>query len=687
MYAVSEAYKTQMKKAVQTRKLRGLINDVLPFTDDDILQGSFRITNQIMDTSSFGYGGVYVGELHLTFVTQRVYDRKNWRGKRLYIEDGLYIDSEDDYEYVPLGHFKVVEANYTIWGLEIKAYDLMTKFDKPFGGIQNAGTPYELASLACIAAGVPMKQTQEEFEAVAALPSGTLVVSNEGIETWRDYLSYLCQACNMYCTMARDGSLDFRKIMPAQDSLVDTPTDTIGLNNRFDDGSFSDFITEYTGITATFTHGREEVTMMYGTDEGVVIDFGANPLLQEAVDDEGAEALATITQQVSDTADAISDIESQISTLEDQIADVEEQIEEHPEDKVLKKLLERLKNELKDAKKAKETLSDYYTELVETKDRIEQQVEAQAIDSIGIRLNYLAVDLQSIQYSPATVSMLGDPAYDLGDVLRFEAGIAGGMSDVCIMRYDYAFNSRYSVETFGDNPVNNGAKSKDAKSAATKDKGADTANIINFAEYINAGPYDLQAITEDQRIALVHFAVSEDSAVEEWIEIKLEAQGGAHVKLHYYFDGEELEEYEVEETFSAAAVSAYFNDDELVINTSSGGEDGTFHTVNYHWHLPQVSKGSYHTWEVRMDVLEGDVSISTGDIHCVLWAQSMLAEGQFLGLIEASDEVPFLKFTNPKLFGVFSEAVSVKASSHEDNRITEDGDSRVTEDGNQRITE
>lgn len=686
MYAVSNAYKAQMRKNVQQRKLRGTINEVVAFTDDDILQGSFTLTNQCMDTSSFGYGGVYVAELHLTFISERVYDRKNWKGKRLFIEDGLFIDSEDDYEYIPLGHFLVAEANYTVWGLEIKAYDYMTKFDQDFTGVQTHGKPYGLASLACVTCGVPMAQTEEEFNLVAALPDNELKVT-DGIETWRDYLSFLCQACNMYCTMERDGSLSFRKIMPATNSLVDTPTDEIGLDRRFDDGVVSDFTTSYTGIKATFASEEETTEEVYGNTKGVVVDIGVNPFLQQISDQSVSDMIDKLNADISSTETAIEDIDDEIDALDVQIAYVEEQIEQHPDDKELPKLLDQLQKNKVSKEAEKRHLESYLDSLQTSLEEIEDGIAAQTMTVMGARLQLLATDLQSIQYTPGTISMLGDPAYDLGDVLRLSGGIVGGVCDFNIMRYDYTFGSKYTVETFGENPKSNDSKSKESKSASTKDA-AEKSTTIEFVKYVNASAYDLGI--QETEIAFLHFGMKKNREVETWTELKFSASNPAQLILKYYLDNELVAEVTPEENWGGEfGFNVYVEDTTLCFSRITVGPTQT-HTENFHYHITELPAGSAHTWRVTATVPTGNIVIPVGGVHTVLWAQGMIGDRGFDGYIVAKDAIPFLPFGTLDLFGDLEEEVEVTIGSgpvpEDYNILTESGDTITDESGDELTT-
>lgn len=71
MYQVSEAYKKAMKEPVHRFLIGGSISNT-PFSDRNILKGSFSITNQCSDDSEMKIGQVYVGELNATFVNLNV---------------------------------------------------------------------------------------------------------------------------------------------------------------------------------------------------------------------------------------------------------------------------------------------------------------------------------------------------------------------------------------------------------------------------------------------------------------------------------------------------------------------------------------------------------------------------------------------------------------------------------------
>ncbi len=677
MYNVSSEYIRQMKEPMQKRKIMGKIDDLTPFTEEDILQGSFKLTNQCMANDAFGYGGVYIAELKLTLLSKTLVNRKNWAGKKITVYDGLYLDVSGEYEYVPLGDFYVSEANHTLWGIEITAYDNMAKFDQLLGYNNLSGEPYGLADLACTECGVELGQTKEEFDSMIVCPGDELEWFDLGKEmSWRDYLHYLAQACNIFFTINRAGRLVAGKIPNASASLVETPTDTRGIDERFDDGSFADFETYYTGLTATNVAGSEDVTKLYGSSAGVVIDIGVNPFLQLSMDENEEALIGQLNSDIDAIDESLSALGLVIGNLQDEIADVEEQLEEHPGDPALTALLNRLNAQLEVEQGNKRTLEAQKAELEQRKSDVEAGILNHSMTYMDARLEIMAMALNQIQYTPATISMLGDPCYDLGDTIRFIGGIAGTQCDLCVMRFDYTFNQRYSITTFGENPKADGARSKAEKNATNSSSSKDTDNI-NFSKYANADDYLIG--NSETEISKIRFALVNPREVETWTEIKFNATSPSKITVKYYYDGQLIDSYIPEETYGDGG-SLLWVEDEVLNYKSSNQGNNMLHTINLHYHLSDVTPGMAHKWEVTVTADTGEIYIPTDGVHTVMWAPSMIGEDQWSGFIEANDEMPFLPFQPMAIIGDLSDSATIRTGSS-DTLITESGDVLTTEAG------
>ena len=207
MYKVSEKYKEAMKRPVQRHAMKGTIG-THPFTDKNILEGSFSITNQCCGNDNVEIGQVYIGELNATFLSIPL-ERYQWKGQEIVPYFGLYL-SDGTYEYVPLGVYTVDTAEWTASGVVVKAYDHMALLDKNCNKVITEVTPYECAMRIEKETGVVFGNTREEFESFA---NGTLMISEtttNDVETWRDLVSWLAQTMACFATADRDGKIVFR---------------------------------------------------------------------------------------------------------------------------------------------------------------------------------------------------------------------------------------------------------------------------------------------------------------------------------------------------------------------------------------------------------------------------------------------------------------------------------------------
>lgn len=282
MYGVSDAYKTAMHQAVQKFRLTGTVGTT-DFTDENILAGSFSITNQCCGNNEVQIGQVYVGELDATFLNLPL-TRYSLKRMKITTSFGLMLE-DGSYEDVPLGVFNISEASWTMSGLVVKAYDNMSLLDKKCNTRQTTGTAYEMALLATEACGLTLGTTEAEFRTFANGTETFSLYAESDIETWRDFISWVAQTVGCNAMAGRDGSIIFR-------SYGQTVVDTLDEEHRFEGASFSDFETKYTGLSCV--NLADQTTKYYHVenDDALVYNLGTNPLMQYGVD-ETKDALRT----------------------------------------------------------------------------------------------------------------------------------------------------------------------------------------------------------------------------------------------------------------------------------------------------------------------------------------------------------------------------------------------------------
>lgn len=525
MYEVSAAYKKAMKEPVHRFLIGGSISNT-PFSDRNVLKGSFSITNQCSDDSEMKIGQVYVGELNATFVNLNV-ERYSLQNKL--IKPTFSRKTADGYETIPLGVFKVSEASWTSSGIVIKAYDNMAELDKGCDVNSANGTPYELALLACKSCKLELGTAKEEFKKFANGIENLSMVAENDIETWRDFISWVAQTCACFVTADRFGKIVFR-------TYGDTVVDTIGSKHRFTGASFSDFETRYTGLSCV--NIGDKTTSYYGmeVDDALTYNLGSNPFLQYGVDDAKEEMRRAILHS-----------------------------------------------------------------------------------------------LQNIRYVPFKASMIGDPVYDLGDVLSMSDGIADGSKLYCITKYTFNYNGEYEVQGVGKNPAIANAKSKTDKNIAGL-MNQDDENLIHFTVFTNTGP----VVVEDksnQSVFSMRFIATKTTHVALDMEILLNVETteegeeyqwvehDAVAKVHYYIDGAEIDLRKPIETW----------------------QDGQ-HILTLRYDLQAVD-AAIHTWDVWIEMQGGSATIDTYGIHAVAMGQGLAAESDWDGTITASDEVDRYTFS------------------------------------------
>lgn len=289
MYEVSAAFIAAIKNQVQHSRVTFEL-DGTSYGSENILAGSFRITNQCTDTADITLGAVYTGQLKATLRGVSI-PRNAWNKKEIIPAYELEV-AQDSWEPVPLGVFTISEANWTRSGVDITAYDNMAKFDKKTSLNQSGGYMYDFLYVACEACHVTLAHTQEEIE---AMPNGSMYFnyySENDVETWRDIISWVAQTLGGFATINRAGELEIRH-------YGTVPVDTIDDAHRDRRGSFSDYITRYTGISYLDLANQKTIYTGAEVDDGSTMNLGSNPFLQN-------QAQASAAVQV--LLDVIADI-------------------------------------------------------------------------------------------------------------------------------------------------------------------------------------------------------------------------------------------------------------------------------------------------------------------------------------------------------------------------------------------
>jgi hypothetical protein len=313
MYSVSNDYRAQIHNAV-TRSYVTFTIGLTQYTEDNILQGSFKISNQCTGTNDVTLGAVYVGVLNATLRNVNI-TRQNWRGAVITPTFHFLVDEENDtWETVPLGVYTISQAEWKASGVVVRAYDNMSLLDKSYFMPVASGTLYDYLQLAADDCGLTLAQTQQEFE---ALPNGDATLSfssDTGVQTWRDIVASIAEVVGGFATCDRNGELLIV-------SYGQTAVDTIDTEERHTGGMFSDYCTKYTAFSVTFALTKETRTYFQDVNDGLTMNVGANPFLQDV------DELQTIAQNLLDAIANIQYTPYKISIAANPVYDLGDVIE------------------------------------------------------------------------------------------------------------------------------------------------------------------------------------------------------------------------------------------------------------------------------------------------------------------------------------------------------------------------
>jgi hypothetical protein len=259
---------TQSKDQIQSYTIYGDISGIT-FDEDNVISGSLSFTNQCSDMSDFGYGGVYIGQMKISFTGINI-PRNDWIGKDIGI--GFTVN---DSTSIPFGIYRVDSATHSDGITAITAYDYMSLFDEPMSvnAIATMTSAYDLLKYACDNCGIILANSKAEIE---AMPNGNQPVrlnADSDIENYRDLIHWVAQTLTAFATMNREGELELR-------TFHKTVDDTLQSAIRFKTSKYGDEIAKYTAFTISDLESGEDVYYKQNLDDGRTMTFGANPFIQ-----------------------------------------------------------------------------------------------------------------------------------------------------------------------------------------------------------------------------------------------------------------------------------------------------------------------------------------------------------------------------------------------------------------------
>lgn len=268
-------------------------------------------------------------------------------------------------------------------------------------------------------------------------------------------------------------------------------------------------------------------------------------------------------------------------------------------------------------------------------------------------INTILDVVSTVEYVPFDSETIGNPALDLGDVLRFTGGHADETKQSAITSIYTKINGKQTVKCVGKNPRLAAAKSKNDKNisglissigetklsiytftnALTLDAGEEKLSIINMefasgdetnAEFhaqaimdVESNP-DTRTLTAETTINLGTTTDDEGNEVENKKVISFplswNEDGKTAISVFYVLDGHEVEEFHPKESWLSGK-----------------------HLLTLYYPIIGLTANQLHTFEVLISMQNGTGHIEAQNIMATITGQGLGVQERWDGRITADD--------------------------------------------------
>ncbi len=261
--------------------------------------------------------------------------------------------------------------------------------------------------------------------------------------------------------------------------------------------------------------------------------------------------------------------------------------------------------------------------------------------------------IASVEYVPFDSSVIGNPALDPGDVIRFTGGHADETKRSAITLVQTKINGKQTVKCVGKNPKLSEAKSKNDKNisgllnsisekkvsvytftnALAMDAGGDKVSIINMefasGDETNAEFHvqcilsvssnaETRNITAETTVDLGTITDEDGNETENTKVIRLPISwaedGKTAITVYYMLDGHEIEEFHPKDSWLSG-----------------------MHLLNLYYPLVNLEANQLHTFEVLITLSNGKAHIDAQDILATITGQGLGVQERWDGNITVDE--------------------------------------------------
>lgn len=249
--------------------------------------------------------------------------------------------------------------------------------------------------------------------------------------------------------------------------------------------------------------------------------------------------------------------------------------------------------------------------------------------------------LAATAYVPFSCTMLGDPAYDLGDVVTLSGGMGDSTKHFVIQRYSYNLHNNYTAEGVGKNPDVANAKSKTDKQIQGL---LNNVNQNEIQYYIFSNTEEIVVgDTQEKTIIDIRFASLKATTVIFHAEILLDVDttvsgityNDAVGTVTYYINAAEITERHPVETWV----------------------DGN-HILHLLYHM-KINDAELTRFVVTLTANGGQITIPINGIDAMISGQGLAAVGEWDGYIDIEETLSPLTLQSITVKDNITDSVTV----------------------------
>ena len=266
-------------------------------------------------------------------------------------------------------------------------------------------------------------------------------------------------------------------------------------------------------------------------------------------------------------------------------------------------------------------------------------------------INNILSAITVVNYVPFDSDTIGDPALDLGDIIKFTGGHADETKRSAITSIETKINGKQTIRCVGKNPRLASAKSKNDKNIAGLESSMNE-NKLSIYTYVNALKIGVDA--EKTSIINIEFASGDETNAEFHAEVILDVKSNAVsrkvdaettieigeenkvisipvnwtddgktlLKAYYVLDGKEVEQFHPSETWFSGK-----------------------HLLNLYYPIIEMKANELHTFEVLIELTNGTATIEPQNAMATISGQGLGAQERWDGRITVDEEIKMVELS------------------------------------------